>query len=249
MGAGTYPPVAQWPDVVVVLGGGPAEEVGPPDPLQALAERSPATLVVAADSGLGRAAAAGLRVAHAVGDFDSVDPGQLDRAAANGTAVHRHHQDKDATDSELAFDLAATLSRPGGHIWVVGSISGRFDHVLADLLALTGPVFAQVDVTAHFDDTVVTVVRPGRPRSIHGEVGEQVSLIPVHGPTGGVATDGLRWALVDATLAAGTTRGVSNELAAATATVSVGDGVVAVLQPGTRAEVVPRSTPYDPTPR
>ena len=62
-------------------------------------------------------------------------------------------------------------------------------------------------------------------------------------------TDGLRWALVDATLAAGTTRGVSNELAAATATVSVGDGVVAVLQPGTRAEVVPRSTPYDPTPR
>jgi len=96
----------------------------------------------------------------------------------------------------------------------------------------------------------VTVVRPGPERTIAGARHEQVSILPVHGAAEGVSTSGLRWALVDAHLAAGTTRAMSNELVSPTATVRLDQGVLAVVQPGTTAAPVdPRTTPYDPTPR
>ena len=77
---------------------------------------------------------------------------------------------------------------------------------------------------------------------------EQVSLLPIHGHARGVNTTGLRWALTDADLVAGTTRAVSNEFLARSATIAVAEGTLAVIQPGTQAaKVNPRTTPYNPT--
>lgn len=227
---------------MVVLGGGPVAA--------ALGSVSPASVVVAADSGLEPALAAGLTVTHVVGDFDSVDPGLLADAVAGGAEPHRHVADKDATDSELALGLVARLADPGAWVQVFATPSGRFDHLLSDVLAMAGPTLAELEVTGFVGDVVVTVVRPGRPRTVTGRVGEQVSLIPVHGMVGGVTTNGLRWPLEAARLAAGTSRGVSNELATDRASVSVDDGVLVVVQPGTMAPAVTsRSTTYDPSPQ
>lgn len=230
------------PGFVIVLGGGPLSV--------ALASVPPADVVVAADSGLQPALAAGLRVAHVVGDFDSVDLDVLAAAEADGSEVHRHPADKDATDSELALRLVARLAHAGATVRVFITAGGRFDHLLSDVLALGGPVPADLAVTGFVGDAVVTVVRPGRPRALMGQAGEQVSLVPVNGSAGGVSTVGLRWPLVDAWLHAGTSRGVSNELAAAEATVSIDEGVLVVVQPGMAAPAVtPRTTGYDPSPQ
>ncbi|MEO6987612.1 MAG: thiamine diphosphokinase [Aquihabitans sp.] len=230
------------PGFVVVLGGGPVSA--------ALASVPPADVVVTADSGLEAALAAGLRVAHVVGDFDSVDPDVLAGAEASGSEIHRHPADKDATDSELALRLVTRLADAGAPVRVfTTTAAGRFDHLLSDVLALGGPTLADLMVTGFVGDVVVTVVRPGRPRKVMGRVGEQVSLVPVHGSASGVSTEGLRWPLADAGLHAGTSRGVSNELAADQATVSIDEGVLLVVQPGTAApSVVPRTTGYDPSP-
>lgn len=244
-------------NLVVVVGG---------DPLSAdlaRAEVPAGSVVIAADSGLDAAVAAGLVVHHVVGDFDSVSPDLLALAERMGVKVHRHPADKDATDSELAIRLALDLlgpiapevgrgpiAAPGRPtMLVIGGGGGRLDHLLADLLALASPLLAHVEVSACFGPARVTVVRPEQERVVRGRVGEQLSLLPMHGRARGVSTAGLRWPLARADLVAGTTRAVSNEMLATEARVSVEEGVLLVVQPGTLAQLISeRSTAYDPSP-
>lgn len=239
-------------DVLVVLGGGPLH------PVAVERARSAAT-VVAADSGVDHALAVGLRVHHVVGDLDSASAGAVAAAEAAGAVIHRHLADKDATDSELALDLALSLAaggdrgeRPPGprpHVVVVGGGAERLDHLLADVAQLVSPRTAGVELTAVLGPATCTVVRAGRPRELVVEAGDQVSLLTPAGVARGVTTTGLRWPLVDAELGAGTTRGVSNEAVGRRPTVAVDDGVVLVVQPGTPAPAVPaRPTAYDPSP-
>ncbi len=64
---------------------------------------------------------------------------------------------------------------------------------------------------------------------LDGAPGDLVTLLAVGGPATGVTTTGLRWPLLGETLTPGSTRGVSNELAAATATVSVESGALVAI--------------------
>lgn len=239
--------VSPQPMILVAVGGDPRAAVRLPAHLPS------GSVVVAADSGLDRLVAAGIPAHHVVGDLDSVAPAVLAQAQADGAVVHRHAADKDATDLELALDLVARTLAPGhaiGRLLVVGAGGGRLDHLLADVSLLAGSALRSFEVTAHLGDATVTVVRPGEGRAVVGAVGEQVSLLPVHGHAGGVTTSGLRWALAEADLVAGTTRAMSNELVASPAHVRIGSGALVVVQPGTvAAPIEPRTTPYDPSPR
>lgn len=206
------------PTVLVLAGGGPTH------PGLVL---PPVDLVVAADSGAERAAALGLAVDALVGDLDSISALTLAALRAAGTRVVRHHPDKDATDVELALAVAAA-EHPAAVV-LVGGDGGRLDHAIATLGALAavaapgrrvegwmGPALVQLTV-----DRVAVDARPG----------ELVSLVPLGGEVRGVTTTGLRWPLTDATLAFGTTWGVSNEAAARPAGVAVTAGVLAVVRP------------------
>src|SRR3954452_4486494 len=75
------------------------------------AELATATVIVAADSGVDHALAAGLPVDHVVGDLDSASERAVADAEAAGATVHRHPADKDATDIELAIGLVHELAR------------------------------------------------------------------------------------------------------------------------------------------
>ena len=209
--------------VVVVIGGGPL------DP--SVVSRVPAGAhVIAADSGVDRALAVGWPVHEAVGDFDSVTAAGLDAAQTAGATIERFPVDKDATDLELAIEWAVAR-RPSSLVLVDGG-GGRLDHVLANALVLTRPDLAPFDPTALVGPAIVTVVHGGRRREVDGAEGELVSLLPVHGDASGVTTTGLRWTLTDATLPAGSARGVSNRFVSPPATVAVASGVVMVVQPG-----------------
>src|SRR5690242_1534049 len=85
---------------VIVLAGGDTVDAG----LRAALPRPDS--VIAADSGLERAPALGLRVELVVGDFDSVDTAALARAVRSGVEVERHPAAKDRTDLELAVIAA-----------------------------------------------------------------------------------------------------------------------------------------------
>jgi thiamine pyrophosphokinase len=184
-------------------------------------------LVIGADSGIEHAHALGLHVDIAVGDFDSVAPDELARAEEAGARVERHPRDKDATDLELALDVARD---EGVHrIVVVGGHGGRADHQLANFLLLGDPRFEGVELEAWFGPAHVTVVRSRA--QLVGAPGDLVSLIAIGGPARGVTTTGLRFPLHDAPLEPGSTLGVSNELLAPIAEVSLRGGVLLAVQP------------------
>ena len=83
-------------------------------------------LIVAADSGLALAEAAGIRPDWIVGDMDSLD---------NGSRLNRYPKekiilypvDKDYTDTEIALSLL--WEKGCNDAWIIGGGGGRLDHI------------------------------------------------------------------------------------------------------------------------
>lgn len=221
-------------DAVVLIGGDPL----PTQLLEAVARAiDAAPLTVAADGGIAHAHEAGRDLDVLVGDLDSVDSRALDRARAAGTEIVLHPVDKDATDLDLALSLVdARTASPLPHVLLVGGHGGRLDHLLGNLLLIASSRHARLRITGWFGHDVVTVVRDRA--ELDASDGTVVSLLAVHGPAHGVRTEGLRFPLAGETLGPGSSRGISNELAADRATVEVGGGVLVALQ----------SSPVHPSP-
>jgi thiamine pyrophosphokinase len=184
--------------------------------------------VVAADGGLEHARALGLRVALAVGDFDSATPDAIAAAEADGARIVRHPAEKDATDLDLA--LVEALAFAPKRVLVLGGAEGRLDHLVSLLLTLASPRFATVELDAVIGDARVHVVRGER--TLVGEPGELITLLAVNGPAHGVRTEGLAYGLRGDTLEPGSSRGVSNVFTRATARVAVQQGVLLAIRPG-----------------
>ncbi len=186
-----------------------------------------AATVIAADGGVDRALALGLHVDLAIGDFDSVSTAGLAAAEAAGARVERHPAEKDATDLELALDAAIALQP--ARIVVVGSDAGRLDHLLGSILLLADGRYAGAEIDALLGESRVHVIRGSR--RIHGEPGQLVSLLPAEGAAEGVTTEGLLYPLRGETLAAGTSRGVSNVFTAPRADITVERGCLLAVVP------------------
>ncbi|MGH3003631.1 MAG: thiamine diphosphokinase [Gaiellaceae bacterium] len=207
-------------DTVVVLGAGPDAP--------AVVPARPGALVVAADGGAELAPRLGLSVDIAVGDFDSISPAALDALERAGVRVERHPRAKDATDLELALDLALGL-RPR-RLFVVGSAGGRVDHALGQLLLLASDAYRAVEIDAQLGPASVHVIR--QERSLVGTAGELVSLFALHGAAVGVVTEGLVYPLRGETLEPGSSRGLSNVFARDGARVALERGVLLAIRPG-----------------
>lgn len=206
--------------VVVVTGGD--------HPAAADVPRLPGdALVIGADSGIDRALELGLHVDVAVGDFDSVSAQGLRAVTQAGAVLERHPTAKDATDLRLALDMALAYSPD--RIIVLGGDGGRLDHLMGNILLLGADDLAGVEIVAHMGSARVTVVRARA--DLHGARGDIVSLLPLQGTAVGVTTEGLLYPLRAEDLIPATTRGVSNELTAAIASVTVRDGVLLAVQP------------------
>jgi thiamine pyrophosphokinase len=187
-------------------------------------------VVIAADSGLQNAEALDMPVDVIVGDLDSADLDAVEAAVAAGARIERHRPDKDATDLELALDCA---QREGAtRIVVIGGGGGRVDHFLANVMLLAHPRYAGIALEAYMDDAHIHVARGGEPPvAVHGPRASIVTLLPIGGPARGIVTDGLQYPLRAEDLGPGTTRGVSNVLAADRATVALAEGALIVVRP------------------
>jgi len=215
------------PTTAVIIAG------GEPIAVSLLDHIPPGAFVIAADSGLHEAQRHGVEVDLLIGDLDSADPSAVAAAETAGTAIERHPADKDATD--LALALARSRTAGCGSAIVFGGHGGRLSHLLGNALALTDPALAPMAIVWHVGGATVTVVTPDRPAVLAGGRGDLISLLAIGGPAGGVSTTGLRWVLAGDTLDAGSTRGMSNEMIADTATVSIGWGAALAIHERTTA--------------
>ncbi len=203
---------------------------------------APDATVVAADGGARHARAESVDVDDLVGDFDGLSDREVDDFARLGARIHRFPADKDFTDFELAARLARTDRADSARdVLVVGGAGGRLDHALGNLTVLAGPDLAPFSVTALLGDDVVRVAAAAHPVTIDAPAGGTVSLLPIHGTAHGVAARGLRFELDGDDLHHGASRGISNVVEGAPATVTVDDGTVLVIEPGAVEHLIAKS--------
>jgi thiamine pyrophosphokinase len=185
-------------------------------------------LLVAADGGALHLDALGVRPDVLIGDLDSVPPTMVERLAAAGTRVERRPADKDESDTELAVALGSEAG--GTQIVVLAALGGRLDHELANLLLVADPAWRGIDLRIVRGRTLV--------RPLHGEAtlqlgageGAVVTLLPIGGHAEGVRTTGLRYPLDGEQLRFGRSRGLSNEVDRAPASVSLQAGALLVIE-------------------
>jgi thiamine pyrophosphokinase len=180
-----------------------------------------ADLRIAADGGANNARAFLERAPDIViGDLDSID--DATRAFCARSEFIMHPREKDATDLELARDLA--LARGATAITLLAALGGRFDQMLANILLIAQTPRARVRIAgADFD---AWLARDSA--SIAGAIGDTVSLIPLSERVEAITTRGLKYPLRAETLAFGSTRGVSNALVAPRAEIILARGVLLV---------------------
>jgi thiamine pyrophosphokinase len=207
-------------------------ELNNPDLLtKRLASRTGAT-VIAADGGYLHAENLGLEVNMLIGDLDSVSPEDRSAFETQGVTMMSFPEAKDETDLELALTYAF---RSGAEdIVLIGTLGGRLDMSIANLLLLTHPQIAPIRVEVWSDHQTAWVIRPPGGELV-GEDGDTVSLIPIAGDVFGVSTKNLVYALSDAKLVSGEARGVSNVMTAKAAYVEVERGTLLVVHTPGRA--------------
>ena len=186
-------------------------------------------LLIAADSGATWLAGIGVRPDVVIGDMDSVDPSLLERLEADGVAIERHPSEKDASDAELA--VARAVSAGADELLVLGALGGeRLDHGLTNVLLLADRSWSGVAVTIVRGDTTLRAVHGGNQVVLGGAPGDLVTLLSVDGDAAGVRTRGLRYPLNGEALALGRSRGLSNEVEQAPASVSLERGTLLVIE-------------------
>ncbi len=156
----------------------------------------------------------------AVGDMDSIPEELLAEYRREGVEMHLHPPKKDATDLELALEMALT----GGatRISILGATGGRLDHTLGNLFLLARCL--PVGIPACIMDHRQSIHLTGQSLILNGAVGDTLSLLPATPEACGVSLTGLEYPLHDATLTFGTSWGMSNVFVETRATVTLRSG-------------------------
>jgi thiamine pyrophosphokinase len=178
-----------------------------------------ATAIIAVDHGADHCLQLGLTPHLLLGDLDSISPATLAHYQALGVEIERHPRRKDATDLELALDRVAAESHE--HVLLLAALGGRWDMSLGNVLTAARPAYRKLRLAVIGSNCTLHILHPGRPLILTGAVGEHVSLLAVHGDTSGITLDGFEYPLQNATLCAGSSRGISNVMVAPEATVSL----------------------------
>lgn len=187
----------------------------------------PNRFVIAADSGLDHAIAAGIVADLVVGDLDSVSAEGVAWARRHAIPIEVHPADKDLTDTQLALEAAS--SRQLDNILLLSGGGDRLDHSISALTALGHPSLGVCkNVRALWGTSLVHVLHAPGYWELTLVAGTTFSLLALHGDCSRVTLEGAKWPLADADIEPGSSLGVSN-VSTDTVRLSVGTGVLTLI--------------------
>lgn len=180
-------------------------------------------LIIAADGGLSFLEKAGIEPDIIMGDFDSL--GRI----PEGNNVICHTPEKDDTDTMLA--VKKSLEMGAETIVIYGGLGGRLDHSIANMQTLAYIASAGARGYLVGCGNVCTVIKNS---AITFDAAMQgiISVFSMGSQARGVDLASLKYPLSNHTLTCDFPLGVSNEFIGTSATVSVRDGVLAVIWSG-----------------
>ncbi len=178
------------------------------------------SFVIAADAGLKALNAAGIVPDLIVGDFDSLGE------APKGTNVVLHKPEKDDTDMMLAVREA--LGRRAETLIIYGGLGGRIDHEYANIQTLAYIADHGAKGFLVGRGYVCTVIKNSG-IAFDSDMRGTVSVFCHGSKAEGVELTGLKYPLTDYTLTNDYPLGVSNEFTGVPSSISVKNGLLAVM--------------------
>lgn len=204
------------PRAVIFVNG----ELPSPDITRAFLQ--PTDVVIAADGGARHALGLGVTPTVIIGDLDSLSEAEVRVFTEMGVHIASYPPKKDETDLELALQHA--MKSGYSPIRIVAGLGGRLDQTVGNLSLLADPECIAADV--RIDDGLIEAFFISSSATLHGQPGEIISILPWGIPAEGVSTDGLAYSLHKETLSPYRTRGISNQMLADTAKISVKRGLL-----------------------
>ncbi len=179
-------------------------------------------ILIAVDGGLIHIDHLNLQPDLIIGDLDSAPPDLLNKYQSLNTPVKKYPVNKNETDLELAIQAATAIG--ASVIRLVGALGGRLDQTLANIFLLMQEALAKMDVRIIDGKQEIFIIR--NQAIIQGQEGQRLSLLPLNGPAEGITTRGLAFPLQDETLFPDKTRGISNQLTASEAEITLKSGIL-----------------------
>ena len=161
-----------------------------------------------------------------VGDLDSIAKSDFNSLMEAGVEVIKFPAQKDATDTELAVQLA--MERGCDEVILLGATGTRLDHTMANVFLLR--MLLEKGIKGIIADEHNEIEMINNNISLVREDDIKISLVPVGGKVTGVTTEGLYYPLKDATLEFGSTWGISNEFSEDMAGVTIKEGLLLVIR-------------------
>ncbi len=183
-----------------------------------------AEFVIAADGGSIHCEKLGITPDILLGDLDSVDPKILAAYRQQGIPIQSHPPRKDATDLELALDLA--MAKGARTIWLVGALGGRWDMSLANIMLAARDKYKDCELFLQGQDCSMQILHPGREHTINGRPDQKVSILPLKSDAHGVTLKGFEYPLKNHSINFGSSLGVSNIMTGDQATVQHTEGIL-----------------------
>ena len=186
-----------------------------------------ADIIICCDGGVRHTKALGIQTQYIVGDFDSAPPEILEEYRRQGIVMRQVPTHKNETDMQLGMLLALELGAT--ELILLGGIGDRLDHTLANAHLLLYLLKQGVKAVLVNEKNRVELI--DHATTLHGKAGDLVSIIPLSMVVRGVTLEGLEYPLVHYDLAMDDALiAVSNVMLADTATVTIADGYLFVMQ-------------------
>jgi len=190
---------------------------------RSIVDNSP--IIICADGGANYAYQLEIVPTCIVGDMDSIRPKVLEHYTKLEVPFLKYPKRKDFTDTQLALSIAET--KGADDIIFLGSLGGRLDHTLSNLYSCMDLVQKGKRIIHYHPDYQVYIINSHL--ELSGTVGDIVSVISLTDTAQGVTEIGFEYPLHDVVLENNNPYAVSNVMCAATATIQVQEGMLAVF--------------------
>ena len=161
-----------------------------------------------------------------VGDFDSVSPEEFSLIKDSCKNIAEYDQNKDYTDTELAFNFA--LEKRPMEILMLGVTGTRFDHSFANIQLLYKGLKENIKCRIIDKNNEIQIIN--KPIAVTKGEYTHVSLLPFSLQVTGVTLEGFKYPLFDKTLCVGESIGISNILEDELGKISLDSGALIVIK-------------------
>lgn len=183
--------------------------------------------LIAADGAVGHIIKLGLIPSVIIGDMDSISPNLLEQSHLSPTILIKYPTKKDKTDFELAVDYC--LESKFEEIIIFGVFGDRIDHFIGNILLMAKVQNEKRSIKIKIIEDKKEIYILTEKIEISGQVGDELSIIPISSKLEGIITSGLEYKLDNETLSLGSTRGISNVFNSSLITIKVRKGVALVI--------------------